>query len=146
MTEQEQWFAANAEVEGFGLSLAGDTGAYAGHLGKARELTERSVDSALQADSKEERRNLLGDCCPARGCFRQPGRSAAGCGCRSQAGPCRPGRQAPKQPLTYAMIADMASAETLAQTLDKRYPLDAQSQSARFACHSGVANGEPESD
>ncbi len=52
MAEQQQWFAGKPE-ENFGLSLASDTEAYVGHLGKARELTKRSVDSAVRADSKE---------------------------------------------------------------------------------------------
>ena len=52
MAEQQQWFAGKPE-ENFGLSLASDTEAYAGHLGKARELTKRAVDSAIRADSKE---------------------------------------------------------------------------------------------
>ena len=52
MAEQQQWFAGKP-AENFGLSLASDTHAYAGHLGKARELTKRSVDSAIRADSKE---------------------------------------------------------------------------------------------
>ena len=53
MAEQQQWFASNPGVENLGLSLASDTEAYAGQLGKARELTRRSVDSAIRADSKE---------------------------------------------------------------------------------------------
>jgi tetratricopeptide (TPR) repeat protein len=48
MAEQQQWFTGKPE-ENFGLSLASDTEAYAGHLGKARELTRRSVDSAIRA-------------------------------------------------------------------------------------------------
>ena len=52
MAEQQQWFAGKPE-ENFGLSLASDTEAYAGHLRKARELTKRSIDSAIRADSKE---------------------------------------------------------------------------------------------
>ena len=52
MAEQQQWFAGKPE-ENFGLALASDTEAYAGHLGKARELTKRAVDSAIRADSKE---------------------------------------------------------------------------------------------
>ncbi|MGA7924928.1 MAG: hypothetical protein WCA20_02910 [Candidatus Sulfotelmatobacter sp.] len=39
----------------FGSAFANsDTEAYAGHLGKARELTKRAVDSAIRADSKED--------------------------------------------------------------------------------------------
>ncbi len=52
MAEQQQWFAGKPE-ENFGLALASDTEAYGGHLGKARELTKRAVDSAIRADSKE---------------------------------------------------------------------------------------------
>ena len=52
MADQQQWFAGKPE-ENYGLSLDSDTEAYAGHLGKARELTKRSVDSAIRADSKE---------------------------------------------------------------------------------------------
>ena len=40
-------------MDNFGLSLASDTEAYAGHLTKARELTKQSADSAVRADSKE---------------------------------------------------------------------------------------------
>src|SRR3989475_11925980 len=53
MAEQGQWFAAKPEYENFGLALASDTEAYAGHLGKARELNKRAVDSAVRADNKE---------------------------------------------------------------------------------------------
>ena len=53
MAEQQKWFAGHPDAENFGLSLASDTEAFAGHLGKARELTKRSVESAIRADSKE---------------------------------------------------------------------------------------------
>ena len=53
MVEERQWFAGKPEYENFGLALTSDTEAYAGHLGKARELTKRAVDSAMRADSKE---------------------------------------------------------------------------------------------
>jgi serine/threonine protein kinase/tetratricopeptide (TPR) repeat protein len=53
MAEQRQWFAGRPPEENSGLALASDTEAYAGHLGKARELTKRAVDSAIRTDSKE---------------------------------------------------------------------------------------------
>jgi hypothetical protein len=53
MTEQQQWYADKPDYENYGLALASDTEAYAGHLGKARELTKRAVDSAVRADNKE---------------------------------------------------------------------------------------------
>jgi len=52
MVAQQQWSVGKPE-ENFGLSLASDTEAYVGHLGKARELTEQAVDSALRADNRE---------------------------------------------------------------------------------------------
>jgi serine/threonine protein kinase/tetratricopeptide (TPR) repeat protein len=52
MAEQQRWYAGKPE-ENFGLALAADTEAYAGHLGKARELTKRAADSAVRADISE---------------------------------------------------------------------------------------------
>jgi tetratricopeptide (TPR) repeat protein len=52
MAEQQR-LSADKPEENQMLSLASDTEAYAGHLGKARELSRRSVDSAVRADSKE---------------------------------------------------------------------------------------------
>src|ERR1022692_1400988 len=53
MAEQQQWYAGKPDYENEGLALASDTEAYGGHLGKARELTKRAVDSAIRADNKE---------------------------------------------------------------------------------------------
>jgi serine/threonine protein kinase/Tfp pilus assembly protein PilF len=53
MAEQQQWFAGKPDSENFGLALASDTEAYAGHASKARELTKRAKDSAIRVDSKE---------------------------------------------------------------------------------------------
>jgi tetratricopeptide (TPR) repeat protein len=53
MAEQQQWYASQPDYENYGLALASDTEAYGGHLGKARELIKRAVDSAVRADNKE---------------------------------------------------------------------------------------------
>jgi tetratricopeptide (TPR) repeat protein len=53
MAEQQQWFEGQPEAENFGLALSADTEAYHGRMGKARELTQRAVDSAVRADNKE---------------------------------------------------------------------------------------------
>jgi len=53
IAEQQQWFSDTHEYENFGLALASNSEAYGGHLGKARELTKRAVDSAVRADNKE---------------------------------------------------------------------------------------------
>jgi hypothetical protein len=51
--EEQRWFAGKPEYAGFGLVFASDTEAYAGHLGQARKLARRAVDSAVRADNKE---------------------------------------------------------------------------------------------
>jgi len=52
MAEEQRWFTGRPG-EDFGLSLASDTEAYAGHLASARALTRRAVDAAIHADSRE---------------------------------------------------------------------------------------------
>ncbi|MGA8214793.1 MAG: tetratricopeptide repeat protein [Candidatus Sulfotelmatobacter sp.] len=42
MAEQQRWYAGQPDYENSGLALASDTEVYAGHLGKARELTKRA--------------------------------------------------------------------------------------------------------
>jgi eukaryotic-like serine/threonine-protein kinase len=53
MAEQQQWFAGKPDYENVALAFASDSEAYAGHLGKAQELSKRAVDSAARADQKE---------------------------------------------------------------------------------------------
>ena len=77
MAEQQQWFAGKPDFENYGLALASDTEAYGGHMGKARELTKRAVDSAIRADSKETGATMAGECCFATSGLRQCHRSAA---------------------------------------------------------------------
>jgi predicted Zn-dependent protease len=53
MAEQFAWAAGKAGSEDVLLSAQSDTEAYYGRLAKARELSERAVDSAKRADAKE---------------------------------------------------------------------------------------------
>ena len=127
MAEQQQWFAGSPEAS-FGLALASDTEAYAGHLDKARELTKQAVDSAIRADSKEnaaifqaigaQREAAFGNAAEAR-------QSAA------EALKLAPASQGVgvEAALALAVAGDTARAESLAQDLGKRYPLDTQMQS-----------------
>ena len=128
MAEQQQWFAGKPEYENVGLALASDTEAYAGHLGKARELTKRAVDSAIRADSKEngaiwqaiaaQREAAYGNAAEARQTAAEALKLApASQGVESEAA------------LAFAMAGDTARAESLAQDLGKRFPLDTQMQS-----------------
>jgi eukaryotic-like serine/threonine-protein kinase len=127
MAEQQQWFAGRPQ-ENVGLWLASDTEAYAGHLGKARELTKRSVDSAIRADSKEsaaicEENAALREA--AFGNAKEAKRAAAEA---SKLAPTSPGVE-DEAALAFAMAGDATEAESLAQDLHKRFPLDTQVQS-----------------
>lgn len=53
MEEQQKWFVGRAESENYGLSLASDSEAYAGHLDKARKLAKLAVCSAIRTDNRE---------------------------------------------------------------------------------------------
>ena len=127
MAEQQQWFVGKPE-ETFGFSLASDTEAYVGHLGKARELTKQSVDSAIRADSRETGAIWLENSALREAAFGNLAqtRQSADEGLKLV-----PSSQAVEveAALAYAMAVDTTRAESLAQDLNKRYPLDTQMQS-----------------
>jgi len=128
MAEQLQWFAGEPEVENFGLSLAADTDAYAGRLARARELTRRSVDSAIRADSKENGAVYWENSALREAAFGNlaEGRQAVAAGLSLA-----PASQAVavEAALAYAITGDAARSESLEQDLNKRYPLETQMQS-----------------
>ena len=127
MAQQQQWFQGHAGVENFALSLASDTEAYAGHLSKARELSQRAADSAVRADSKENgaiwwenaalREAAFGNIAEAR--------QAADVGLRLDAASQGVNIESA---IAFAMTDDAARAQSSAQDLNKRYPLDTQMQ------------------
>ena len=127
MEEQLKWFTGKPE-ENFGVSLASDTEAYAGHLRKATELTKRSIDSAIRADSKEtgaiwqeiaaQREAAFGNATDAK--------QEAAQGLKLY--PASQGVEV-EAALAFAMAGDTTRAESLAQDLNKRFPLDTQMQS-----------------
>jgi eukaryotic-like serine/threonine-protein kinase len=128
MVVQQQWFVGKPEYENDGLALASDTEAYVGHLGKARELTKRAVDSAIRADNKEsaavwqaiaaQREAAYGNAAEARQLAAEALKLApASQGAESEAA------------LAFAMAGDTARAESLAQELGKRFSRNTQMQS-----------------
>ena len=128
MAEQRQWLAGNPDYENLGLALASDTEAYRGHLGKARELSEGAVDSAIRADSKETGaiwQAIAAQREAAYGNAREARQSATDALKLTSASPGVEGEVA----LAFAMASDTARAESLAQDLGKRFPLDTQMQS-----------------
>ena len=127
MAEQLQWFAGKPE-ENFGLALASDTAAYGGHLGKARELTKRAVDSAVRADSKEAGAIWQENAATAEAAYGNPSEARQAAAEGMKLDPASQG-VAVEAALAYAMAGDSARAQSMAQNLSKRYPLDTQMQS-----------------
>jgi serine/threonine protein kinase/tetratricopeptide (TPR) repeat protein len=129
MAEQQRWYTSRVEGN-VGLSLASDTEAYAGRLHKARELTDQAVDSALHTDSREtgaiwreiaaQRETAFGNVHDAKQMAEQglklyPPTASQGV--------------AAEAALAFAMSGYAVRAESLAQDLNKRFPLDTQMQS-----------------
>jgi tetratricopeptide (TPR) repeat protein len=128
MAEQQQWFAGRPDYENLGLALASDTEAYAGHLAKARELAKRAVDSAIRADNKES-----GAVFRANAAIEQAAYGFAPDARKSAAealklAPASQGAES-EAALAFAMAGDPTRANSLAQDLGKRFPLDTQMQS-----------------
>jgi DNA-binding winged helix-turn-helix (wHTH) protein/tetratricopeptide (TPR) repeat protein len=127
MEEQQQWFAGKPE-ENSGLALASDTEAYGGHLGKARELTKRAVDSAIRADNKENGAIFRAIAAQREAAFGNPAEARQSAPEALKLAPASQGVEV-EAALAFAMAGDAARAESLAQDLGKRFPLDTQIQS-----------------
>jgi eukaryotic-like serine/threonine-protein kinase len=126
---EQQWFAGQPDLASSnGLSLEADTEAYAGHAAKARELTKRSIDSAIRADIKE-----TGAVSQAIAAQREAASGNAGEAKQQASGSLKlvPNNQAVEveAALAFAMTGDIVRAESLAQDLNKRFPLNTQMQS-----------------
>jgi tetratricopeptide (TPR) repeat protein len=128
LADQQQWFVGKSEYETFGLALASDTEAFAGHLSKARNLTRQALDSAVRNDRKEtgaiwqtiaaQREAAYGMPTQARQTATEALKMVPGSqGVEAEAG------------LAYALAGDISHAESLADDLAKRFPLDSQVQS-----------------
>ncbi len=128
MAEQQQWFAGKPDYENFGLALASDTEAYGGHLGKARELTKRAVDSAIRADSKETGAIWQAIAAQREAAYGNPAEARQSAAEALKLAPASQGVES-EAALAFAMAGDTARAESLAQDLGKRYPQDTQMQS-----------------
>ncbi|MFZ0953185.1 MAG: winged helix-turn-helix domain-containing protein [Candidatus Sulfotelmatobacter sp.] len=127
MAEQERWFASKTEFENVGLALESDTEAYAGHLRKARELTERAVNSAVRADNKENAAVYLAVAAQREAAFGNAAQARHTVAGTLKLAPASQGAES-ESALALAMAGDTARAESMAQDLRKRFPLDTQVQ------------------
>jgi len=127
LTDQQQWFTGKEE-ESLGLSLASDTQAYAGHLGKARELTKLAKDTAIRADSKETAAIWLENAGLREAAFGNTTKARQAAAAGLKLAPESQGVTA-EAALAFAMAGDTVRTESLANDLNNRFPLDTQMQS-----------------
>jgi serine/threonine protein kinase/Flp pilus assembly protein TadD len=127
MTEQLKWFESKPDYENYGLSLASDTEAYKGRLLKARALTKRAVDSALRADSKENAATWLANAALREAVFGNAVEARQAAGEALKMAPTSQGVQI-EAALALAITGDKERADSVAQDLAKRFPLDTQIQ------------------
>jgi tetratricopeptide (TPR) repeat protein len=128
IAEQQLWFAGKPEYENWGLALASGTEAYAGHVGEARGLTKRAVDSAIRADSKETGAIWQANAALQQAAYGNPTEARQSAAEALRLSPASQGVEV-EAALAFAMAGDTTRAESLAQDLGKRFPLDTQMQS-----------------
>jgi tetratricopeptide (TPR) repeat protein len=128
MTEQQQWYAGKPDYENEGLALASDTEAYSGHLGKARELTKRAVESAIRADNKEDGAIYVANAALEQAAYGNPTEARQSAAEALKLVPANQGVEV-EAALAFGMVGDTARADSLAQDLGKRFLLDTQMQS-----------------
>lgn len=127
LAEQAAWLKQQPEYEHLAFSLESDTAAYAGHVRRARELTRQAVEAAIHIDKEVAgmwsvnaalREAAFGNVTEAR--------QAA-----DQALKLAPASESVEleAALALAMAGEAAQSESLAQDLNKRFPLDTQVQS-----------------
>jgi eukaryotic-like serine/threonine-protein kinase len=127
LAEEQQWFAGHPNTENIGLSLASDTVAYVGHLAKARELTKLSIGSAVRADNKEFGALWWENDALREAAFGNSADAKRAAAAGLKLGPPSQGVEI-EAALAFAMAGDTVRAESLAQDLTKRFPLDTQMQ------------------
>ena len=127
MAEEERWITAQSPYENIGFALASDSEAYAGHLRQARQLTQRAVDSAVRADSKETGAIWYENAALREAAFGNAEEAKRASTSGLKLGPMSSGATV-EAALAYAMAGDTSVAESLASNLNKGFPLDTQVQ------------------
>jgi eukaryotic-like serine/threonine-protein kinase len=123
MAENEKWMTSRPDFEHFGLSTESDTEAFSGRLERARELSRRAAESAVHADNKESGALWLDNSALREAAFgnltqaRQEAEAGVKIFSTSQSVEI-------ESALALAMAGETAKADSLAQDLNKRFPLD----------------------
>ena len=127
MERQQKWFEPRTNDVNFALALASDTEAYSGRLYKARDLSKKAADSAARVDAKENAGIWLENNALEEAAFGNPGLARQQAADGIKLSPESQGINV-EAALAYAMAGDTARAESMAQDLNRKYPLDTQVQ------------------
>jgi eukaryotic-like serine/threonine-protein kinase len=122
MAAQEAWFSGRPESEHQVLVLDSDTAAYAGHLGMARQLTQRAVQSAVRADNKAAAAMWQLDSAWREAAFGYPTEAKRQTEAALALAPDSPDAQE-LGAIILAWTGDTARAQSLAQDLSKHFPI-----------------------
>jgi len=122
MAAQAGWYSGRPESEHVILSLESDTEAYAGHLGEARQLTQRAVQSAVRADNKAAAAMWQLDGAWREAAFGYPQEGKRQAEGALALAPDSPDAQE-LAAIILAWTGDVARAQSLAQDLAKQFPL-----------------------
>jgi serine/threonine protein kinase/tetratricopeptide (TPR) repeat protein len=128
MAEQLKWYAGKPEYENFGLALESHTEGYVGHLRKSRELTHRAVESAARADNNETGALWQADGALQEAAYGNAAEARQTAALALKLAPTSQGVEI-ETGLAFAMAGDSKRAESLAEDLGRRFPLDTQTQS-----------------
>jgi hypothetical protein len=127
MAKELSWLESRSEYRSQGLSQESDTAAYSGQLRRAEQLTDQSIQAALQVNNKETAAMWQADAA-----LRQAG---SGNGAEARQAAAAALKLAPESPgvkieatLAFALSDDTSRAEALSKDLSARFPLDTQMQ------------------
>ena len=127
MAKESSWLEGHPEYATLGLSLDADSEAYAGHLGKARVLTQQAVESALHTDAKENAALWRGNAALREALFGNLAEARAASAEAIKLAPTSKGVQI-EAALAFAMAGDVIRAKALMHDLYERFPVDTHVQ------------------
>ena len=127
MDQEQKWSEGSPDNANFGLAQASDTEAYSGRLAKARELSKKAADSAVHVDAKENGGIWLENNGLAEAALGNPAQARQQAEAGLKLAPESQGINL-EAALAYAVAGETARAESMAQDLNRKYPLDTQMQ------------------
>jgi tetratricopeptide (TPR) repeat protein len=128
MAQQVAWFAGKTDVENDIFAMEAATEAYFGRLNKARGLSRRAAASAEHAQNKESAALWSAEAAVREALFENPGTAREWANAALSLAPGSPDAESGAA-LAVALAGDAVRAQTLADDLNKRFPLNTVAQS-----------------